>query len=46
MAEICNKCGKTIKLKCEFEMSSNLFENEFYCNECYDKVSREFYLSD
>ena len=46
MAEICNKCGKTIKLKCEFEMPSNLFENEFYCNECYDKVSQEFCLSD
>jgi len=44
--EICNKCGKEIKLKNAFEKPSHLFNGDFYCRECRDEVADEFYLSD
>jgi len=44
--EICYRCGKTIKLNNAFERPSHLFENEFYCSECYEKVNEEFCLKE
>ena len=43
MAEICNKCGKMI-IALALEIPTHLFEDEFYCDECYDKVSQKFCL--
>jgi len=44
--EMCDKCGKGIKLKCAFERPSHLFDGEFYCSECREEVSEEFCMGD
>ena len=42
--EICDKCGKAIELNNAFERVEHLFDNEFYCDNCYEDVKVEVYL--